>query len=59
MADKSPQSESRTIAIPPVRLEGLLDLPREAKGIVLFAHGSGSGRLGPRNKLPKACGTMV
>jgi pimeloyl-ACP methyl ester carboxylesterase len=50
MADKSPQSESRTIAIPPVGLEGLLDLPRKAKGIVLFAHGTGSGRLSPRNK---------
>ncbi len=30
-------------------LQGLLRLPRGAKGIVLFAHGSGSGRLSPRN----------
>lgn len=31
-----------------IRLQGLLRLP-DAKGIVLFAHGSGSGRLSPRN----------
>ncbi|MEX2164997.1 MAG: alpha/beta family hydrolase [Sulfuricaulis sp.] len=29
--------------------EGMLALPSGAKGIVLFAHGSGSGRLSPRN----------
>jgi putative phosphoribosyl transferase len=49
MVDTSPESESRTITIPPVGLEGRLGLPRGAKGIVLFAHGSGSGRLSPRN----------
>jgi pimeloyl-ACP methyl ester carboxylesterase len=32
-----------------VVLEGLLDVPSEAPGIVLFAHGSGSSRLSPRN----------
>lgn len=31
-------------------LIGDLVLPHSAKGIVLFAHGSGSGRLSPRNK---------
>lgn len=31
-------------------LRGLLSLPSQAKGIVLFAHGSGSGRLSPRNQ---------
>lgn len=31
-----------------IRLQGLLRLP-DARGIVLFAHGSGSGRLSPRN----------
>jgi putative phosphoribosyl transferase len=30
-------------------LEGILGLPENATGIVLFAHGSGSGRLSPRN----------
>ncbi len=32
-----------------VLLEGMLAVPNEAKGIVLFAHGSGSSRLSPRN----------
>ena len=38
-----------TIAVGEVRLHGLLRLPRAARGLVLFAHGSGSGRLSPRN----------
>lgn len=33
-----------------VTLEGNLALPPEAKGIVLFAHGSGSSRHSPRNR---------
>ncbi|HEY4832692.1 MAG TPA: dienelactone hydrolase family protein [Waddliaceae bacterium] len=32
-------------------LNGLLNIPLDAKGIVLFAHGSGSTRLSPRNQL--------
>lgn len=32
------------------RLLGRLDLPESAHGVVLFAHGSGSGRLSPRNQ---------
>ena len=31
------------------RLPGLLRLPLEARGLVIFAHGSGSGRFSPRN----------
>lgn len=31
-------------------LEGDLDIPKTANGIILFAHGSGSGRYSPRNK---------
>ncbi|MDF0642531.1 MAG: alpha/beta hydrolase [Nitrospira sp.] len=31
-------------------LKGFLGLPHGAAGIVLFAHGSGSGRLSPRNR---------
>lgn len=31
-------------------LEGNLTVPEKAKAIVLFAHGSGSGRLSPRNR---------
>jgi len=30
-------------------LEGILDLPAGPRGVVVFAHGSGSGRLSPRN----------
>jgi dienelactone hydrolase len=33
-----------------VTLEGDLTLPEQARGIVLFAHGSGSSRLSPRNR---------
>lgn len=32
-----------------VALEGLLSLPAQAQGMVLFAHGSGSSRHSPRN----------
>ena len=32
-------------------LNGELEIPRKARGIVLFAHGSGSSRLSPRNQL--------
>lgn len=33
-----------------VQVEGMLELPDQAAGIVLFAHGAGSGRLSPRNQ---------
>jgi pimeloyl-ACP methyl ester carboxylesterase len=32
-----------------VELEGMLDVPDEASGLVVFAHGSGSSRKSPRN----------
>ncbi len=32
------------------RLMGILNLPDPAKGLVIFAHGSGSSRLSPRNQ---------
>jgi len=32
-----------------IELEGVLAIPPNARGIVLFAHGSGSSRLSPRN----------
>jgi len=32
-----------------VHLEGMLELPATAQGLVLFAHGSGSSRHSPRN----------
>ena len=34
----------------PVHIEGMLELPADAQGIVLFAHGSGSSRHSPRNR---------
>lgn len=33
-----------------VQLRGALDLPAHSRGLVLFAHGSGSSRHGPRNR---------
>jgi putative phosphoribosyl transferase len=33
----------------PLSLEGVLGLPAQARGMVVFAHGSGSGRFSPRN----------
>jgi putative phosphoribosyl transferase len=37
------------VRIGPMNLPGLLDVPSDAKAAVLFAHGSGSSRLSPRN----------
>jgi dienelactone hydrolase len=38
------------IAAGPLTLDGSLSLPKEAFGVVLFAHGSGSSRHSPRNR---------
>ena len=38
------------IAVPDVTLEADVVAPADARGVVLFAHGSGSGRLSPRNR---------
>ncbi|MXP63034.1 alpha/beta hydrolase [Roseomonas sp. M0104] len=40
---------SRTVAIPPLGLRGILMPPAAGRGVVVFAHGSGSSRLSPRN----------
>ena len=37
------------VTVQPDGLKGLFGVPVSAKGIVIFAHGSGSGRLSPRN----------
>jgi dienelactone hydrolase len=37
------------IEIDGVTLDGTLGLPEQTKGVVIFAHGSGSSRLSPRN----------
>src|SRR5215217_7952513 len=45
------RSEGRAVRIPvgPVEPEGNLGMPEGARGVVLFAHGSGSGRSSSRN----------
>jgi len=49
------QAQSYSLTIPlPARAAGLagdLTLPRAARGLVIFAHGSGSSRLSPRNRM--------
>ncbi len=46
------RGEERFVRIPAgaVTLEGTLGLPEGARGVVLFAHGSGSSRHSPRNR---------
>lgn len=39
-----------TIAEDGIVLEGILGLPPTPKGVIAFAHGSGSGRFSPRNQ---------
>lgn len=41
----------KTIQIPidSIKLEGILAIPKGAKGLVIFVHGAGSSRLSPRN----------
>ena len=41
--------ETAIIPTPAGAIEGTLDLPTGASGVVLFAHGSGSSRFSPRN----------
>jgi dienelactone hydrolase len=42
-------ADVRPVEIGAPRLQGLLGVPAAARGLVIFAHGSGSGRLSPRN----------
>src|SRR5829696_2132271 len=46
------RGEGRAVRVSagPVELEGNLGMPQGARGVVLFAHGSGSGRYSPRNR---------
>jgi putative phosphoribosyl transferase len=52
MRSAEPRGEERLVRVAagPVTLEGNLSLPERARGIVLFAHGSGSSRHSPRNR---------
>ena len=47
---KSSTQYNVNIKMDSVELEGMLELPRNAQGVVLFAHGSGSSRFSPRNQ---------
>ncbi len=42
------------VTIQPEELKARLGVPHGAKGLVIFAHGSGSGRLSPRNNMVAA-----
>ena len=44
------QEREVRVSAGPVTLEGSLGIPKSAGGVVLFAHGSGSGRHSPRNR---------
>lgn len=46
------RTQEPLVAIPAggVTLEGVLELPAQAFGVVVFSHGSGSGRHSPRNR---------
>ena len=55
----SPQAGTPTVRSVEIKvgtrtLEGVLSLPARAVGVVAFAHGSGSGRNSPRNRLVAA-----
>ncbi len=45
----TPPFARRAIKVPPLGLQGDLCVPSSPRGLVLFAHGSGSSRLSPRN----------
>ncbi len=46
-------TEEKQVKIPAdsVKLEGILTIPKDALSLVIFAHGTGSSRLSPRNRL--------
>jgi putative phosphoribosyl transferase len=52
MAHETATLQQRAVEIPAdgVRLAGDLVVPPSARGMVVFAHGSGSGRFSPRNR---------
>ncbi len=50
-SSSSSSSLSKDLIVSSNTIKGALVIPRDTKGIVLFAHGSGSGRNSPRNQL--------
>src|SRR6266511_2631912 len=51
MPDRSQQTRAIDVVAGDLSLAGDLTIPAGAEGIVLFAHGSGSSRSSPRNRL--------
>jgi putative phosphoribosyl transferase len=49
-AAASPMQQHVAIRVPEGEVAGTLSLPPEPLGLVIFAHGSGSGRFSPRNQ---------
>ena len=43
------RAHERAVHLPPLGLAGTLRIPEHARGVVIFAHGSGSSRFSPRN----------
>jgi predicted alpha/beta-hydrolase family hydrolase len=46
------ETKNQAVKIPigAIFLDGILSIPKDASGIIIFVHGSGSSRLSPRNK---------
>lgn len=49
-ADPAPRDEEVEVSAGAVRLAGRLTVPERPRGLVVFVHGSGSGRHSPRNR---------
>lgn len=47
--DISEGVQAREVEIQPIGLKAILTVPKNATAMIIFAHGSGSGRLSPRN----------
>lgn len=47
--DVSGGFRAREVEIQPAGLKAILTVPENATAMIIFAHGSGSGRLSPRN----------
>lgn len=43
------KTQARPVSVGPLKLDGFLAIPPAPRGLVIFAHGSGSGRFSPRN----------
>jgi len=48
------QRTTKEIRVGPLGLEAFLSIPVDARGLVVFAHGSGSSRFSPRNQFVAA-----